>query len=100
MKNKFWKFVIFLICFYSLDIFKITKFFKINTFEEYNIRFLLDDTTINYDISNRENKEDIESIKNCENSDYKYFLNYITGYNITFDKTIDQSRAVRNKYII
>ena len=94
MKNKYLKLVVLLICFYYLDILKISKFVKINFLEEYNLRFLLDDTAINYDISKREDKEDLESIKNCENSDYKYFLHYITGYNITFDKNIDKSRVV------
>jgi hypothetical protein len=64
-----------------------------NTTEKKRKRLLLD-LDINYDSSNREGK-DKESIEICQNSDYKYFINYISGYNITFDKDIEQDGAVR-----
>ena len=58
------------------------------------LRFLLDNT-INYDSSLREDKE---SVENCKNIDYKYFINYVSGYDITFDKNISIDGAVRINY--
>ena len=52
---------------------------------------------LNYDSSFREG-EDKESVENCEKTDYKYFFQYISGYNVTFDKTVDTERSVRNHY--
>ena len=69
-----------------------------NTTEKKRKRLLLD-LDINYDSSNREEK-DKESIEICQNTDYKYFINYISGYNITFDKNIEQDGAVRMKLIL
>ena len=60
------------------------------------LRFLLDNT-INYDSSLREGA-DKESVENCKNIDYKYFINYISGYDITFDKNISIDGAVRINY--
>lgn len=58
------------------------------------LRFLLDNT-INYDSSLREDKE---SVENCKNIDYKYFINYVSGYDITFDKNISIEGGVRINY--
>ena len=63
------------------------------------------DNAIDYDTSNRYD-EDLESIKQCKNSDYKYFIQYVTGHNVTFDKDIETKYAVStlyqfyNKYLI
>ena len=57
-----------------------------------NLRVLWDNT-IDYDTSNRFD-EDLESIKQCKNSDYKYFIQYVTGHNVTFDKAIEIKYAV------
>ena len=37
-----------------------------------------------------------ESIKHCKNSDYKYFIYYVTGQNYTFDQYINYDNAVSN----
>ena len=95
MKIKFIKILILLISFYLLNIFGIIKNIKFKFLERYNLRFLFDSNN-NYDKSGRTDKNDIESIENCENSDYKYFYEYVTGHNVTFDKKIDTDRAVSN----
>ena len=83
------KLFILLICFYPFNFFEIlTKFLEKN-----NFRNLLD-TKINFDKSTRNYNDDLKSIENCENSDYKYFLEYITGHNVTFDKNINNETAV------
>ena len=97
------KLALLLICFYYLNIFEISiirlKKIKNDILEKTNLRFLLD-TKINYDTTQRKNKKDLDSIKNCEKTDYKYFVQYITGHNVTFDKEIDKSRAVSVIYNI
>ena len=101
MKYKYLKLIILLIwfCFYSSNIFSISNYIKSYFLEKKNFRYLLD-TKVNFDKSTRTDKEDLKSIENCENSDYKYFLEYITGHNFTFNKDIDIERAVSlyNKY--
>ena len=37
-----------------------------------------------------------DSIKHCKNSDYKYFIYYVTGQNYTFDQYINYDNAVSN----
>ena len=93
MKIKYIKILILLISFYLLNRFGIIKNIKLQFIERYNLRFLLDSNN-NYDKSGRTDQNDLESIENCENSDYKYFFEYITGHNVTFDKKIDTDRAV------
>ena len=98
MNIKYWKFVVLLICFYSSNIFEISKYIKINFLESYKLRNLLDEKT-NLDKSARKG-EDLKSIETCENSDYKYFFHYITGRDVIFDRNIDKSRAVSNHILI
>lgn len=104
MKEKYIKIILailtsfFILSIFYLNIDKI-KYQKNITFGKYNLRSLLGDD-INYDTSTRTDKDDIESIENCQNTEYKYFIQYISGYNVTFDKDIDTDRSVRNKYII
>lgn len=57
-----------------------------------NLR-VLSDNSIDYDTSNRYD-EDLESIKQCKNSEYKYFIQYVTGHNVTFNKAIETKYAV------
>lgn len=96
MNIKYFKYVILLTCFYSLNTFGITKNWSRKFLEKYNLRFLLDNK-INYDTSTRSNKEDIDSIKKCQKADDKYFFQYISGYNVTFNKSIDKKREVSNQ---
>lgn len=51
---------------------------------------------IEYDDSNRSDEEQ-DSIAHCRNSDYKYFIHYVTGEKYTFSKLslINQDNAVR-----
>ena len=37
-----------------------------------------------------------DSIKHCKNSNYKYFIYYVTGQNYTFDQYINYDNAVSN----
>ena len=95
MKSKYLTSIIILIGFFLIYIFKIEKIVKINPLGELNLRFLLDES-MNFNISKRINKEDKDSIKNCQNSDSKYFMQYITGHTVSFNNNIDSNRAVRN----
>lgn len=88
MKNKYLNIFILLICFYSFKFFEISNYITKYFLEKKKFRYLLD-TKVTFDKSTRNNDEDLKSIENCENSDYKYFLEYITGHNFTFDKKID-----------
>lgn len=87
-----------LIFIYNIKTFEINftqiKTIKNNIVEKYNLRFLF--TKNNYDSSTRLDKDDRDSIENCENTDYQYFVQYITGNNITFEKKLDESRIVSN----
>ena len=47
-----------------------------------------------YDTSTRTNKDDIESIENCENSNGDYFSYLTNGQEIKFDKYIDSRDSV------
>lgn len=95
MKFKYIKIIFVLIGFYSLHLLGITNNIKSNFIEQLNLRFL-SVSKINYDKSSRTDKDDLKSIEICENSDFKYFYDYITGFNVTFDEYIDPSRAVSN----
>lgn len=93
------KALILLIFLYNLKIFQITftqiKIIKNNIFEKYSLRFLFEKN--NYDFSQRKDKGDRDSIENCEKIDYQYFVQYITGNNITFNKTkLDKKKEVSN----
>ena len=95
MKTKYLASIIMLIGFFLIYIFKTEKKIKINPLGELNLRFLLDEV-MNFNISKRTNKEDKDSIKNCQNSDSKYFMQYITGHTVSFNNNLDTKRAVRN----
>ena len=95
MKIKYIKILILLICFYLLNIFGIIKNINFHFLERINFRYLLDSNN-NYDKTERTYKNGLESIENCEKSDYNYFFEYITGHDVTFDKKIDTDRAVSN----
>ena len=79
------------------------KKFNSSHLKRNNLRVLWDNT-IDYDTSNRYD-EDLESIKQCKNSEYKYFIQYVTGHQVTFDKAIETKYAVSllkllfNKYL-
>ncbi len=87
-------------------IFHLLIFFiivNINTIKGKNIKTskaqnsklrLLWDETINYDTTYRDDEEDKKSIEVCNNSDYKYFIQYVTGHNTTFNKNINMEYAV------
>ena len=94
MKKKYNIILILLISFFSLNLFRAIKIINSNIIDKYNLRFLESEEI--YDKSGRTDKKDLESIENCENSDYKYFFEYITGHNVTFSKNIDTDRAVSN----
>ena len=101
LKDLQYKFKIFilLMCFCFISVFEMNianiKNIKINILEKYNLRFLYDSKN-DYDTSSRIDKDDINSIENCQNTDYKYFVEYISGHNVTFDKDIEKERAVSN----
>ena len=97
-----YKIFLLLICFCYISIFEMNiiniENIKINFIEKYNFRFL-SGSKVEYDSSSRKDKDDLKSIENCENIDYKYFVEYISGHNITFDKNVEKERAVSNLYI-
>lgn len=92
------KTLIILIFLYNIKIFEKAftqiRTIKNNILEKYNLRFLF--AKNDYDYSQRTDKGDKDSIENCENTDYKYFVQYITGYNVTFEKNLNEKRAVSN----
>ena len=98
MKFIYIRVILLLICFHTLNTSEIIKTIKSNLSKKNFLRFLLD-TNLNYD-KNFRTSEDLDSIENCENSDSKYFLQYIKGYNLTFDKELDEHRAVSWNNII
>ena len=57
------------------------------------------DEEIKYDSSGRSSEEK-ESLEKCENSDYKYFIHFVTGNNVTFEKYVNKDNAVKINYII
>lgn len=69
------------------------KNIKTNDSQNSKLRHLWDET-IKYDTTYRDDEEDKKSIELCNNSDYKYFIQYVTGHNITFDKDINKEYAV------
>ena len=97
-----YKILLLLICFGYISIFEMNiidiKNIKINFLEKYNLRFLYS-SKVEYDSSSRTDKDDLKSIENCEKTDYKYFVEYISGHNITFDKYVEKERAVSKLYI-
>ncbi len=92
MKFRNLRIILLLICFQSLCTFEIIKKIKSNLLKNNFFRSLIDIKT-NYE-KTRTDEDDLDSIDTCKNSDYKYYLQYITGYNVTFDKDIDIERAV------
>lgn len=92
MKFRNLRIILLLICFQSLYTFEIIKKIKSNLLKNNFFRSLIDIKT-NYE-KTRTDEDDLDSIDTCKNSDYKYYLQYITGYNVTFDKDIDIERAV------
>ena len=52
---------------------------------------------VKYDKSGR-GDEERESLEKCEDSDYKYFIHFVSGNNVTFEKYINKDNAV--SYII
>ena len=60
--------------------------------QKLNLRVLLDEN-IEYDTTYRDNEE-LESIQHCKSSGYKYFIQYVTGHNVTFDKNYNTKDIV------
>lgn len=63
-----------------------------NLQEKSNLRFLWEEN-IEYDTTYRDSEE-LESIQHCKDSDYKYFIQYVTGHNVTFDKNYSSKDIV------
>lgn len=93
MKFKHLRLILLLICFESLYSFEIIKNIKSNLLKNNFLRSLIE---IKVNLNNRTDEDDLDSIENCKNSDYKYYLQYVTGNEIIFDKDIDIERAVSN----
>jgi hypothetical protein len=69
------------------------KKIKTNAPQNFKPRRLWEET-VKYDVTYRDDEEDKKSIELCNNSDYKYFIQYVTGHNTTFDKDINKEYAV------
>ena len=78
----------------SINISKENLINSIFTNFKNNLRNLWDET-IKYDDSQRDTEE-IDSIDHCRDSDYKYFIHYVTGQNYTFSQFINKDNAVIN----
>ena len=91
-------FLIFIILILILDLTKETEDNHIITNIKGHLRNLWEED-IYYDDSKRESEEK-KSIKHCRNSDYKYFIFYITGQTYNFSKKyINEDNAVSFIYI-
>ena len=73
----------------------LSFFILTNSTSKINLRKLWNED-IEYDDSRRSEDEQ-DSIDHCRNSDYKYFIHYVTGENYTFTKgsLINKDNAVR-----
>ena len=73
----------------------LSFFILTNSTSLINLRKLWNEK-IDYDESSRSEDEQ-DSIAHCRNSDYKYFIHYVTGENYTFPKgsLINKDNAVR-----
>jgi hypothetical protein len=84
-----------LLIFFIIVNISIIKGKKIKTNDPQNLKLRrLWEETVKYDTTYRDNEEDKNSIELCNNSDYKYFIEYVTGHNTTFDKDINKEYAV------
>ena len=84
-----------LLMFFIIENINIIKGKKIETNNPQNFKLRrLWEETINDDTTYREDEDDKKSIELCNNSDYKYFIQYVTGHNTTFDKDINKEYAV------
>ena len=100
MKGEYIKIFTLLIALFYINILEINnirnankkKLNNINNDEDY-IRYLKDDE---YTIG-RTDEDDIESIKNCQNSDEDYFSSLVSDGNFTFNKYVDERDSVNNK---
>jgi len=96
MKGEYIKIFSLLIALFYINILEINNIRLKNKQKNNNInnkndyfRLLYD-----YDTSKRNNKDDIESIENCENSYGDYFSYLTNGQEIKFDKYIDSRDSV------
>jgi len=101
MKGEYIKIFTLLIALFYVNILEInnirrankTKNNIINNDKDY-VRYLDDDYT-----KERNDKDDKDSIKTCQNSDQDYFDHLVTGTSFTFNKYVDERDAVNNRYI-
>ena len=94
MKAEYIKIFSLLISLFYVNILELNNLRKRNKSSNKNdIEYfrLLDDE---YDTSKRNNKDDIDSIEKCQDSDKDYFSYYIKGEKFTFDKYIDEKNSV------
>ena len=72
---------------------------QIKEYSKNSLRELWDETVV-YNENARENKEERESIQHCRDSNYKYFIHYVSGQTYTFTQFINRDNAVRIYYNI
>ena len=96
MKGEYIKIFSLLIAIFYVNFLEINNIRTTNKKKNYNagnendyFRLLYD-----YDTSTRTNKDDIESIENCENSYGDYFSYLTSGQEIKFGKYIDSRDSV------
>ena len=75
------------LCFFN---FLIKK--TITTLPEANYRNLWEEK-VKYNSTGRSDEEK-ESLEKCENSDYKYFIHFVAGNNVIFEKYVNKDNAV------
>ena len=96
MKSEYIKIFSLLITIFYINIFEINNLRTLNKKKNDDIdnkndyfRLLYD-----YDTSNRNNNEDVESIENCEDSDGDYFSYLVSGQEFKFNKYVDSRDSV------
>ena len=49
---------------------------------------------VRYDSSHITDTEEKKSLEKCEDSDYKYFIHFVSGNDVTFERFINKDNAV------
>ena len=87
MKLRKRKTVLILIC-----LFNLFQALESETESKNNLRKTWEEV-VKYDKSGRDSEER-ESLEKCEDSDYKYFIHFVSGNDVTFEKYINYDNAV------
>ena len=90
MKLRKRKTVLILICLFNLFQALDSKNHLRKTWEE----------VVKYDKSRITDPDEKDAVEKCEDSDYKYFIHFVTGNNVIYDKGYNRDNAVSYIFII